>query len=113
LSAGNRHDAPEGRELVKAMGKSKKKIPILMDKAYEGDETRKTMRQNGYKPVVPPKSNRKKPWKYNKKQYKQRNIVERFFRRIKQFRKVFTRYDKLDTVYISFVYLAMICILLK
>jgi len=55
------------------------------------------------RPVVPPKSNRLKPWKYNKELYKGRNVVERNFRNIKQFRRVFTRYDKLDKTYNAFI----------
>jgi transposase len=66
------------------------KKPLLMDKAYEGDECRQKVRECGMKPVVPPKSNRKKPWRYSKKLYKRRNVVEPNFRKIKEFRRVFT-----------------------
>ncbi|MDR2982857.1 MAG: transposase, partial [Puniceicoccales bacterium] len=62
----------------------------------------------GYIPVVPPKSNRKNPWEYDRILYKQRNQVERFFRRIKRYRRVFTRYDKLDMRFLSFIFLALI-----
>jgi len=113
LSAGNCHDAPEGRELLKNMEKPHDEVYLLMDKAYEGDETRQTAEECGYIPVVPPKSNRKEPWEYDKEKYKKRNIVERFFRRLKSFRKIFTRYDKLDVIFMAFVYLAMIVIFLK
>ena len=58
--------------------------------------------------VVPPKNNRKNPWDYDKQLYKQRNQVERFFRRIKRFRRIFTRYDKLDLIFLAFVYFALI-----
>lgn len=79
-----------------------------MDRAYEDDKTRSLAEKNGFIPVVPPKKNRKEPWEYDKELYKRRNEVERFFLRLKRFRKVFTRYDKLDTIYISVVQLAMI-----
>ena len=79
-----------------------------MDKAYEDDETRKLAMAQGFIPIVPPKSNRKEPWEYDKELYKNRNEVERFFLRIKRFRKVFTRYDKLDIMYTGFVLVAMI-----
>lgn len=79
-----------------------------MDRAYEDDKTRSLAVENGFIPVVPPKKNRKEPWDYDKELYKQRNEVERFFLRLKRFRKVFTRYDKLDRHYISIIYLAMI-----
>jgi transposase len=87
-------------------------MPLLMDRAYEGDEMRKLARELNYEPIVPPKSNRKTPWDYDRQLYKERNKIERLFRRIKQFRKIFTRYDKLDIMFISFVYFAFIMILL-
>ena len=59
-------------------------------------------------PVVPPKRNRKNPWSYDEQLYKQRNQVERLFRRIKRFRRVFTRYDKLDIIFLAIISFAMI-----
>ena len=79
-----------------------------MDRAYEDDKTRSLAEKNGFVPVVPPKKNCKEPWEYDKELYKRRNEVERFFLRLKRFRKVFTRYDKLDIIYVSIVQLAMI-----
>ena len=58
--------------------------------------------------MVPPKRNRKNPWDYDKQLYKQRNQVERLFRRLKRFRRIFTRYDKLDVIFLAFVYFALI-----
>jgi transposase len=84
-----------------------------MDRAYEGDETRAAARRAGLVPVVPPKANRLDPWDYDKQLYKRRNEVERVFRRIKHYRKVFTRYDKLDVIYLAVVMLAFIAIQLK
>ena len=83
-----------------------KKVYLAMDKAYEGDATRKLAIQLGYTPVVPPKENRKEPWEYDKIICKLRNQVERLFRRIKRFRRIFTRYDKLDIMFITFIYFA-------
>ena len=62
----------------------------------------------GYNPVVPPKKNRIDPWEYDRILCKRRNEVERFFRRIKRFRRIFTRYDKLDIVFAGFILFAMI-----
>jgi transposase len=107
LSGGQAGDAPEGRKLL-LRGKVKRSTLLLMDRAYEGDETRNLAVQLGYVPVVPPKSNRKEPWKYDKQAYKLRNEAERIFRRIKRFRRVFTRYDKLDIIFSNFILLALI-----
>ena len=79
-----------------------------MDRAYEDDQTRTLAKEQGFNVVVPPKKNRKEPWNYDKELYKQRNEVERYFLRLKRFRKVFTRYDKLDTIFLSVIMLAMI-----
>ena len=81
---------------------------LLMDRAYEGDKMRAVAKKLGYNPVVPPKKNRIDPWEYDRILYKRRNEVVRFFRRIKRFRRVFTRYDKLDIVFAGFILFAMI-----
>ena len=65
LSAGNDHDAPQGRLLLEDLGPMPQGLPLLMDKAYEGDETRQLVLDLGMVPVVPPKSNRLNPWSYN------------------------------------------------
>ena len=108
LSAGNRHDAPEGECLLEEMKPPAQAAYLLMDRAYEGDRTRAKSVGLGYIPVVPPKVNRKAPWVYDKELYKKRNEIERFFLRLKRFRRVFTRYDKLDLVFSGFIYFAMI-----
>ena len=111
LSPGQAADDPEGRKLVPKIPERYRnnKISLLMDKAYEGDEIRSLASSHGLEPVVPPKSNHKEPWEYDKELYKRRNEVERYFRRIKAFRRVFTRYDKLEVMFASFVSFAMIC----
>lgn len=105
LSAGQRADAPEGRSLLERQGDA---IPaearhMIMDRAYEGDAMRQSVRDQGLEPVVPPKKTRLKPWEYDTELYKRRNEVERAFCRIKRFRRVFTRYEKLDLMYLAFV----------
>ncbi len=80
----------------------------MMDRAYEGNQTRQLALELGYTPVVPPKSNRKTPWDYNRQMYKRRNQVERLFPRLKRYRRIFSRYDKLDVIYIGFITLVLI-----
>jgi transposase len=114
LSPGSASDDPEGQALMEEVpqeiGRDK---PLTMDKAYEGDACRAKAEKCGMRPVVPPKSNRKKPWEYDKELYKGRNVVERNFRNIKQFRRVFTRYDKLDETYNAFIAIANITIFMR
>jgi transposase len=127
ISGGECHDAPEGRKLIgrmgekvkgikarrKASGEKRPRVTLLMDKAHEGDETRALARKTGLTPVVPPKSNRVNPWKLNKKRYKQRNVVERMFRKLDNFRRIFTRYDKTDVIYMAYICFAATMICLK
>ena len=81
---------------------------MLMDRAYEGDETRQLVLDLGMIPVVPPKSNRITPWEYDRVLYKKRNEVERLFRGLKGFRRIFSRFEKLDVVFLAFLHFALI-----
>ena len=79
-----------------------------MDRAYEGNETRQLALDLGYSPVVPPKSNRLAPWEYDREMYKRRNEVERLFRRLKGYRRIFSRFEKLDVMFLAFICFALI-----
>ena len=79
-----------------------------MDRAYEGDETRQVAVDLGYMPVVPPKQNRLAPWDHDQALYKRRNAIERLFRRLKGFRRIFTRFEKLDVMFVAFINFALI-----
>lgn len=79
-----------------------------MDRAYEGDETRHLAVELGYVPVGPPKANRRTPWDYDRGLYKRRNEIERLFRRLKGFRRLFSRFDKLDGMFVAFITFALI-----
>jgi transposase len=108
LSPGNAHDAPCDRQLLENLGPMPEGLPVIMDKAYEGDETRQLVLDLGMIPVVPPRSNRSNPWQYNRELYKRRNEIERLFRRLKGFRRIFSRFEKLDVVFLAFLYFALI-----
>ena len=106
LSPGNVHDAAPGRELLKAT--DLQADFVIMDRAYEGEETRQLVLDFGMTPVVPPKTNRISPWEYDREMYKKRNEVERLFRRLNGYRRIFSRFDKLDVVFMFFIYFALI-----
>lgn len=108
LTGGETADCVEGRKLIVKMGPVSTPVNLLMDKAYEDEKTRKLAILQGYTPVVPPKSNRKDPWEYDKEEYKHRNEVERFFRRYKEYRRICTRYDKLDFMFLFYFTFALI-----
>ena len=107
LSPGNAHDAPEGRELLRDLG-SFPGMPVIMDRAYEGNETRQLVLALDMVPVVPPKSNRVEPWRYDRALYKKRNEIERLFRRLNGYRRIFSRFEKLDCVFLAFLCFALI-----
>ena len=115
LSPGQDHDAPHGRELLKRLGPrddqdggEQLQLFLVADRAYQGNETRQLALALGYTPVIPPTTNRRHPWDYDRTIYKRRNEIERLFRRLKGYRRVFTRYDKLDIIFLTFITLALI-----
>ena len=63
---------------------------VIEAAAYAGDAMRAKVVEKGFLPVVPPKRNRKLPWAYDKERYKRRNEIERYFLRLKHFRRIIT-----------------------
>ena len=102
LTGGQVHDVTQAVALLEGLATD----AVLGDKAYDAEEVLKKIEASGAKAVIPPKSNRKLPREYDKVQYKNRNLIERFFCRIKQFRRIATRYEKLASRYSSFIALA-------
>jgi transposase len=94
--------------LLEELGPMPDGMPLLMDKAYEDNLTRQLVLHLGMIPVVPPKSNRIEPWEYDRALYKKRNEIERLFRRLKGFRRIFSRFEKLDLVFLAFLQFALI-----
>ena len=78
---------------------------ILADKGYDSDEIRADLAKRGIEPVIPPRSNRKTTIDYDREAYKRRNLIERCVNRLKQFRRIATRYEKTARAYLS-----MLCI---
>lgn len=79
---------------------------MLADKGYDGDAIREALLLQGIQPVIPPKSNRKSPAKCDFRAYKDRNRIERMFNKLKQFRRIATRFDKTAKSYLGFPCLA-------
>ena len=109
LSPGQDHDAPHGRRLLKKAGPPEQlRLFLVADRAYEGTPTRQLALALGYTPHIPPKANSRNPWPYDPHIYKRRNEIERLFRRLKAYRRIFVRYDKLDITFLAFITLALI-----
>lgn len=79
---------------------------VVADKAYDSNALLQVIAAMNATAVIPPRSNRLEQRAWDRHQYKHRNLVERFFCRIKHFRRVATRYDKLARRFESFVHLA-------
>ncbi len=108
LSPGQAHDAPEGRKLLHRLGAQREPGPVVLDRAYEGNETRQLARRLGVDPVGPPRKTRLDPWEDDRQLYKRRNEVDRRFRRLKGFRRIFSRFEKLDVIFLGFIVFALI-----
>jgi len=108
LSPGQASDAQEGRALLAGLGPLPAPLHLIFDKAYEDNETRQLALDFGFIPVVPPKNNRLEPWQYDKAMYRKRNEVERLFRRLKGFRRIFSRFEKLDALFLGFLTFVLI-----
>jgi len=86
---------------------------VLADRAYDADRLMNAILDAGAEPVIPPRRHRKHQRAYDEALYKERNIIERFFNKLKQFRRIATRYDKLLNNFMGFVKIAAIAILLR
>ena len=112
LSAGNDHDSAHAVELLE-----KAKISgsnVLADRAYGAKTIRAYISEQGASYVIPPQGNVSDPWPVDwwLYIYKERHLVECFFQKLKWFRRIATRYDKLDASFFACVYIAAIAILL-
>ncbi|MBX2901882.1 MAG: transposase [Cyclobacteriaceae bacterium] len=85
---------------------------VLADNAYDCDKILEKIEAMGATAVIPPKSNRTVQRKYDKDYYKERNLVERFFCRLKQFRGITTRYCKRGEYFLEAIQLASCLILM-
>jgi transposase len=103
LTGGQAHDCPPAQRLIR---RTKPAAKLLGDAAYDSAELRQWLDKRGTKPVVPNRANRLQPFHFNKTAYKQRHHIENAFCRLKDFRRVFTRYDKLARNFLASVCLA-------
>jgi len=108
LSPGQAHDAPEGRALLSRPGAPNRPLHLRMDRAYEGNGMRQLALDPGFVPVVAPLRTRIEPWERDREMYKRRHDVERLLRRLKGFRRIFSRFEKLDVMFLGFISFALI-----
>lgn len=109
LSPGQDHDVTKGAELLQGSQVEK----VLADKAYDSDKLIAQIEAQGATPVIPPRANRTEHRAYDRKEYKKRNVVERFVNVLKQCRRVATRYDKTARNFLGFVLFASTLVILN
>ena len=110
LTSGSAHDSTQAIPLMKNI--IREGMRVLGDRAYDAAKILVYISCNFARAVIPPRKNKTYPQKYNKKDYKNRNQIERFFQRLKNFRRIATRYDKLPSSFLSFVYIASVLVAL-
>jgi transposase len=103
LTEGQAHDGRSADDMLDSVGKGQ---TLLADRAYDSDALRNTLAERGAKANIKPMPNRVNIPKFNKKLYGKRNLVERFFNKLKHFRAIATRFEKHDANYLALVKLA-------
>jgi transposase len=110
ISPGEAHDVTYAEALLEGLEQC---AVVVADKAYDADRVRAHIRAQGAVPNIPNRSHRTKKSRWKKALYRERNHVERFFNKLKQYRRIATRYDKLGATFFAFVKLAAVRIWLR
>jgi len=110
LTEGQAHDGRSADDMLDSVGKGQ---TLMADRAYDSDALRDTLAERGANANIRPMPNRVNIPKFNKKLYRKRNLVERFFNKLKHFRAIATRYEKHDANYLALVKLASVRIWMR
>jgi transposase len=98
VTAGNVSDISAAPALLKRADRMQY---LIADKGYDADRLRSSLRQAGTTPVIPGRRNRRRSIRHDQQRYRDRHLIENAFCRLKDFRRVATRYDKLATNFLS------------
>jgi transposase len=109
LTGGNESDYTQAVHLIE----DQQADFVIADKGYDSQAIVDAIKSKGAEPVIPARSLRKTPREYDRYIYKERNAIERMFNKIKHFRRISTRYDKLAIAYLSFLHVAAIAVWLR
>jgi transposase len=99
LTAGQRHDSPQAAHLIEDF----EPLALIADKGYDSDALIEAVRAKGIEVVIPPKKSRLVQREYDRHLYRERHLIECFINKIKQYRRVFSRFDKLSKNYLGFL----------
>jgi len=109
LTAGQASDIKQGPELIEGFVC----VFVIADKAYDSEPFITQIEAQGATAVIPPRKNRTQLREYDQHLYRERHLVECFINKLKHFRRVFSRFDKLDRNFLSFVYFVSAIIWLR
>lgn len=110
ITAGQCNDAPIFDIVIEEVPKDNSIEDVVADKGYDSDHIREKINDMKKNPVIPPRKNRKEQIAYDKETYKLRNQVERYFGKIREFRRIATRYEKLSKTFLAFIHLVSVFI---
>jgi len=99
LTAGQCHDSPQAEALIEGYSTQ----ALIADKGYDSADLIEAVRGEGIEAVIPPRSNRREQRQYDKHLYKERHLVECFINKIKHYRRIFSRFEKLSKNYLGFL----------
>lgn len=100
LTGGQRHDITQAEDLIADYQTEY----VIADTSYDADDFLETILRQGATPVIPPRANRKEKREYDKHLYKERHLAECFINKIKHYRRIFSRFEKLDKSYLGFLF---------
>ena len=109
LTGGQRHDSTQAKTMIEGYQFDN----VLADKSYDNDDFIQMILDNEGNPVIPPRANRKEKREYDKHIYKERHLAECFINKIKHYRRIFSRFDKLAGRYLGFLSVASALIWLR
>ncbi len=109
MTGGQVHDITQGPALIQ----NRESQYVIGDKSYDADEFLRLIEAQDAIPVIPPRSNHKDQREYDRELYKERHLVECFVNKIKHFRHIFSRFDKLAQRYLGFLHFVAALIWLR
>ena len=110
ITPGQAHDLTGAEPLLAAIDRG---VIVVADKAYDADRLRAQIKARGAIANIPNMIRRKKRFRWTKALYRERNQIERFFNKLKQYRRIATRYEKLGATFLAFLQLAAVRISLR
>ena len=113
LTPGQAHDGRNFESLYEHLDPDNVLVSAALDKGYDADRIRERLALDGIQAVIPPISSRSKKLPYDKALYRERNRIERFFNKLKQFRRLATRYDKLQKTFSAALHLVAAFLIAK